>query len=112
MAKRVLDESTAPKAKKAKVADESTPRKENIQAPLPPSKLTAEEIDFPRGGGSSFTPIEVKAIRAEALQEADEELFEVCRLRACAIDLPNLLLVRNLKRLSRRRRNLPKMGRM
>ena len=78
MPKRLLDETTtSPKAKKAKITDESKTRKENHKEPLSPSKLTAEEIDFPRGGGSSFTPIEVKAIRAEALQEADEELFEV-----------------------------------
>ncbi|KAF7981179.1 hypothetical protein HWV62_34965 [Athelia sp. TMB] len=77
MPKRLLDETTtSPKAKKAKITDESKARKENHIEPLPPSKLTAEEIDFPRGGGSSFTPIEVKAIRAEALQEADDELFE------------------------------------
>lgn len=88
MPKRLLDELpvATPKAKKAKVAD-SKPRKEQTQEHLPPSKLTAEEIDFPRGGGSSFTPIEVKAIRAEALQEADEELFEVGSLASLAIDL-------------------------
>ncbi|KAF9040398.1 nucleic acid-binding protein [Hymenopellis radicata] len=40
------------------------------------SKLTPNEIDFPRGGGTSFTPLEVKTIRAEALKEADQELFK------------------------------------
>lgn len=82
MSKRLLDESSVatPQSKKAKITD-SKPRKEQTQEHLPPSKLTTEEIDFPRGGGSSFTPIEVKAIRAEALQEADEELFEVGSLR-------------------------------
>lgn len=79
MPKRVLDEaSTISKAKKPKFTDERNSSKGNDKAPPPPSKLTAEEIDFPRGGGSSFKPIEVKAIRAEALQEVEDELFEVC----------------------------------
>ena len=41
------------------------------------SGLTTDEVDFPRGGGTSFTPLEVKNIRAEAVKEADEGLFEV-----------------------------------
>jgi rRNA biogenesis protein RRP5 len=41
------------------------------------ASLLSEEVDFPRGGGTSFTPLEVKAIQAEAIKEADEELFEV-----------------------------------
>lgn len=66
--KRVLEGApSAPRAKKAKFADQ-----EAVE-----SKLTAEEVDFPRGGGSSFTPLEVKTIRAEAIQEANGELFEV-----------------------------------
>ncbi|KAF9270026.1 nucleic acid-binding protein [Marasmius fiardii PR-910] len=40
-----------------------------------PSGLTTEEVDFPRGGGTTFTPLEVKTIRAEAAKEADEGLF-------------------------------------
>lgn len=64
--KRVLDgASVAPKAKRIKFIDE------------PATTLTAEELDFPRGGGTSFTPLEVKAIRAEAVREADGELFKV-----------------------------------
>ncbi|KAJ7596847.1 hypothetical protein C8J56DRAFT_918480 [Mycena floridula] len=43
--------------------------------PSEPSVLT-EEVDFPRGGGTSFTPLEVKSIRAEGLKEANEELFQ------------------------------------
>lgn len=41
------------------------------------NSLLTEEVDFPRGGGTSFTPLEVKAIRAEAVKEANSELFEV-----------------------------------
>ncbi|KAL0071786.1 rRNA biogenesis protein rrp5 [Marasmius tenuissimus] len=40
------------------------------------SGLTTDEVDFPRGGGTSFTPLEVKNIRAEAAKEADGGLFE------------------------------------
>lgn len=39
------------------------------------SNLMDEEVDFPRGGGTSLTAAEVKTIRAEATQEANEELF-------------------------------------
>ena len=44
---------------------------------LAPAISAPDEIDFPRGGGSSFTPLEQRAIRAEALKEADEEIFKV-----------------------------------
>ncbi|KAJ7071209.1 hypothetical protein C8F01DRAFT_1109545 [Mycena amicta] len=37
---------------------------------------TADDVDFPRGGGTSFTPLEVKAIRAEAVKEANAQLFK------------------------------------
>ncbi|KAG6821368.1 hypothetical protein H0H93_014165 [Arthromyces matolae] len=65
--KRALeDSSTAHKSKKSKVV--------NTQ-PSNTSNLVPEEVDFPRGGGTSFTAVEVKAIRAEAAKEANEELF-------------------------------------
>jgi rRNA biogenesis protein RRP5 len=66
--KRPLDESSSTQnAKKSRT---------NNTAKTTSSFLT-EEVDFPRGGGTSFTPLEVKAIRAEAVKEANEELFEV-----------------------------------
>ncbi|TFK36889.1 hypothetical protein BDQ12DRAFT_686041 [Crucibulum laeve] len=76
--KRALDDSSvAPKAKKSKT---STAGQSNASHPIQPtqpkSSLLTEEVDFPRGGGTSFTPLEVKAIRAEAVKEANEELFE------------------------------------
>lgn len=78
--KRVLEgDSCAPRAKKTKLADQAKGRA-NEQPGKLDSKLTAEEVDFPRGGGSSFTPLEVKTIRAEAFQEANDELFEVRQL--------------------------------
>ncbi|OBZ78635.1 rRNA biogenesis protein RRP5 [Grifola frondosa] len=42
----------------------------------PASNLLAEDVDFPRGGGTTLTPLEVKTLRAEAVKEANEVLFE------------------------------------
>ncbi|KAI0361371.1 hypothetical protein OH77DRAFT_1468895 [Trametes cingulata] len=76
--KRVLDETSGhPKAKKTKTDDFNKKPKEKVsKAPQPASTLIADEIDFPRGGGTSLTPLEVKTLRAEAAKEADKELFE------------------------------------
>jgi len=83
--KRNLEEDTSPKAKKSKLAAEgSTDKKRKmvkakVKADKPletTSNVVPEEIDFPRGGGTTFTPQEVKAIRAEAMTEADD-LFKV-----------------------------------
>ena len=41
------------------------------------SMLIAEDIDFPRGGGSSLTPLEHKETRAEGVREAEMEIFKV-----------------------------------
>ncbi|KAJ3741065.1 hypothetical protein EV360DRAFT_57920 [Lentinula raphanica] len=61
--KHALDDSSSThKPKKAKVS----PQGDNTQAI---SNLTADEIDFPRGGGTSFTLLEVKTIRAEAVKK-------------------------------------------
>ncbi len=46
-------------------------------APPATSTLISEEVDFPRGGGTSLSALEVKTLRAEATKEADEALFEV-----------------------------------
>jgi hypothetical protein len=90
--KRALDDSsTSQKAKKRKgqdgekskdrksrQKDSSQGKQQQVQPLARPaaSLLNAEEIDFPRGGGSSLTALEVKAIRAEGAREA-EELFKV-----------------------------------
>jgi hypothetical protein len=87
--KRTLEEAniTTPKAKKSKLSDgtksvkakqDNGKERAKVTQPLQSaSKLVAEDIDFPRGGGTSFTPLEVKAIRAEGLKEAEDELFKV-----------------------------------
>lgn len=79
--KRVLDETSGnPKAKKTKTDKTVRKAKEETTKPTqPPSALVADEIDFPRGGGTTLTPLEVKTLRAEAAQEADKELFAVCQ---------------------------------
>jgi rRNA biogenesis protein RRP5 len=83
--KRSLEDAISPKAKKSKLAAKgNTDKKQKkvkakvkVDYPLErSSNIVPEEIDFPRGGGTTFTPQEVKAIRTEALKEADD-LFKV-----------------------------------
>jgi rRNA biogenesis protein RRP5 len=71
--KRSLEDTSASR----KVKKLKTDSGKNKSKPGPSTLLT-EEVDFPRGGGTSFTPLEVKAIRAEAMKEANAELFKVC----------------------------------
>ncbi|KZT75076.1 hypothetical protein DAEQUDRAFT_807332 [Daedalea quercina L-15889] len=75
--KRALeDASVNPKSKKTKTDSMGAKGKSKADAPgTNLSTLIAEEVDFPRGGGTSFTPLEVKAIRAEAAKEVNDELF-------------------------------------
>jgi rRNA biogenesis protein RRP5 len=75
------DDSSVQKPKKNKFS--------NVAGKNSHSATTTEEVDFPRGGGTSFTPLEVKTIRAEAVKEANEELFEVCFIK-------NLLCIRQI----------------
>jgi rRNA biogenesis protein RRP5 len=104
--KRSLEDAASPKAKKSKLAAEgSTDKKQKkvkakVKADNPlesSSNIVPEEIDFPRGGGTTFTPQEVMAIKAEALKEADD-LFKV-RMK-CAVSLfPRLCAARrNIRR--------------
>ncbi|KXN86783.1 rRNA biogenesis protein RRP5 [Leucoagaricus sp. SymC.cos] len=72
--KRPLDDASSNRKTKKSRSAEKPKAKET--KPDKPSALAAEEVDFPRGGGTSFTPLEVKAIRAEAVKEADEALFK------------------------------------
>ncbi|THV06019.1 nucleic acid-binding protein [Dendrothele bispora CBS 962.96] len=65
--KRTLDEPSSQKTKRPKTVKNEIPAA---------STLTPDDVDFPRGGGTSFTPFEVKNIRAEGLKEANKELFE------------------------------------
>lgn len=60
------------KSKKPRTESAAQP-KEPRTAPSFTSALQSEEVDFPRGGGSSFTAFETKQIRAEGQREADAE---------------------------------------
>ena len=74
--KRALEDSSTRSVKKSKLAKDKT--KDVSENPVElMSSLANEEIDFPRGGGTSLTAAEVKAIQAEATQEADNELLAV-----------------------------------
>lgn len=78
--RQLEDTASVPKAKKTKVASEGKKEKKKAKPehiPQPTAHIAPEETDFPRGGGTSFTPLEVKTIRAEAVKEANDELFKV-----------------------------------
>ncbi|KAM6498466.1 hypothetical protein JOM56_006414 [Amanita muscaria] len=75
--KRPLEEdSTTRHPKKSKKSDSTT-----TKTPHPAITLLNDEVDFPRGGGTTLTPAEVKAIRAEGIKEANEELFKTRHLQ-------------------------------
>jgi rRNA biogenesis protein RRP5 len=85
--KRALDDSSSTtKAKKSRTDSHKT---DQPQAQQITSSLLTTDVDFPRGGGTSFTPLEVKAIRAEAVKEANVELFEVGHFIPSALTSPN-----------------------
>lgn len=82
--KRALDESQNGRhSKKSRVTDSG--KAKHPKSMQPTSTLLTEEVDFPRGGGTTFTPAEVKAIRAEGIKEANEELIKVCPARSVAV---------------------------
>ncbi|KAL1413196.1 rRNA biogenesis protein rrp5 [Vanrija albida] len=73
--KRAGGAGASPSAKKPRT--ERAPREDHAApraAPAFTSALQSEEVDFPRGGGSSFTALEMKQIRAEGQREADAEV--------------------------------------
>ncbi|EGO30779.1 hypothetical protein SERLADRAFT_444441 [Serpula lacrymans var. lacrymans S7.9] len=66
--KRGLDDkSSFQKSKKKKFSEGA----------LQGKQATQKAVEFPRGGGTSFTPLEVKAIRAEGVDEANVKLISV-----------------------------------
>lgn len=76
--RRLEDGASVQKSKKTKLSSEKSEKKTHKGDPVPStSAMTLEEIDFPRGGGTTLTPLEVKTVRAEAVREADQELFAV-----------------------------------
>ncbi|KAF8560198.1 hypothetical protein OG21DRAFT_1401925 [Imleria badia] len=78
--RRLDDGASVQKSKKTKLSSDQSEKKAHKRDPVPStSAMTLEEIDFPRGGGTTLTPLEVKTIRAEAVKEADQELFAVIK---------------------------------
>ena len=78
--KRTLEdagEGTSPKKIKLASKPEKKHRSKAGQVPAQALPGPNEEVDFPRGGGTSFTPAEIKTIRAEAQREANEDIFKV-----------------------------------
>jgi rRNA biogenesis protein RRP5 len=72
---RLDDASSTRKSKKLRV---SNAKAEREQKPVQASPvLIPDEVNFPRGGGTTFTPLEVQALRTEAVKEANQELFKV-----------------------------------
>ncbi|CAG8647448.1 11805_t:CDS:2, partial [Acaulospora colombiana] len=64
------------------VNDVTSSRKEHSVAKS--SLALSEEIDFPRGGGSSLTPLELKETRAEGIREADSQIFKDSNIQTSA----------------------------
>jgi rRNA biogenesis protein RRP5 len=70
-------EGASPKKIKLASKPEKKRKSEASQMPVQALSGPSEEVDFPRGGGTTFTPAEVKSIRAEAQREANEDIFKV-----------------------------------
>jgi len=78
--KRTLEdagEGTSHKKIKLTAKPEKKRKSKAAQVPVQTPSGPSDELDFPRGGGTSFTPAEVKTIRAEAQREANEDIFKV-----------------------------------
>ena len=78
--KRTLEDAgrgASPKKIKLASKTEKKRKSEASRVPVQTPSGPSDEVDFPRGGGTSFTPAEVKTIRAEAQREATEAIFKV-----------------------------------
>jgi rRNA biogenesis protein RRP5 len=69
------DNPRKPRASASGSGANTTVKKHDEPRPAPSfvSTLKNEEIDFPRGGGTSLTALEVKQTRAEGRREAEAE---------------------------------------
>ncbi|WWD20117.1 hypothetical protein CI109_104592 [Kwoniella shandongensis] len=75
--KRTQADAEGSTSKKPRTNVDSSAPSASTSAPRPvpsfTSALREEETDFPRGGGSTLTPLELKQTRAEGRKEAEEE---------------------------------------
>jgi hypothetical protein len=65
--------STISKSRRTEDGTQPKPTTEPRPMPTFVSTLKAEETDFPRGGGTSLTALEVKQTRDEGRREAEAE---------------------------------------
>lgn len=72
--KRALENKDGHQRKKAKITKDSEPAAEKGESTI--SNVISGEVDFPRGGGTSLTPVEYKKVRSEALKELKDEIFK------------------------------------
>ena len=79
--KRISEEtSQVSQRKRARLSDVRTEENKLALTDVLPG-----EVDFPRGGGTSFTAAEYKSIKAEAIKELKEEdLFKVSGKKSSA----------------------------
>jgi rRNA biogenesis protein RRP5 len=71
--KRSAEDTTSGPVKKARTAVVAKP----TINPVFSSALVADETDFPRGGGTSLTPLELKETREAGKKEAELEVAAV-----------------------------------
>lgn len=93
--KRQAEGSAARPTKKPRVNDDpntaplSKPATQSQPKQIFTSALVADEVDFPRGGGTSLKPIEYKEVRDEARKEADADVEEERRKKRAMVERRN-----------------------
>ncbi len=87
--KRSAEDSTSRPPKKARTAVATTAAtpKPTVN-PIFSSALVADETDFPRGGGTSLTPLELKETREAGKREAEMEVQAVSGARRVINGVP------------------------
>lgn len=114
--KRTLPSDEARPAKKFKAEDAATKHTAKPSSSAPravfSSALVADETEFPRGGGTTLTPIEYKKVRDEGRKEAEQDAEAVSLSQACGIaahpliDLAHCLKCISDKQEKRKRKQL------
>ncbi len=84
IAKRSADSAAERPIKKARTADAGAAPKKPSVNPVFTSALVADETDFPRGGGTSLTPLELKETREAGRKQADSEVQAVSHAQVAA----------------------------
>lgn len=61
----------------ASSSNAATTKPSNAPRPVFSSALVADETEFPRGGGTTLTPLEHKEVREEGRREAEKDVEAV-----------------------------------